>query len=170
MSRVNQSFSVGGWSLSPICQFGDGGRENENNSVQRCADEFADLEGEQRLDLAILPRSFLHLSTTELTMSASKSLPDIIQEGEKNPRGIPKALFIVRSLRRFLSGLVSTPPFRLPSRCRPHIIVDCRRTFSFSERRGRISKWLGYGHRKGTQRFPGCPSVRVVSQSAVLLV
>lgn len=59
--------------------------------------EFADSEisGEQRLDLAIFP---LHLSTTELTMSTSKTPPDIIQEGEKNPRGIPKALFIVRSL------------------------------------------------------------------------
>lgn len=30
-------------------------------------------------------------------MSTSKTPPDIIQEGEKNPRGIPKALFIVRS-------------------------------------------------------------------------
>lgn len=29
-------------------------------------------------------------------MSSSKVPPDIIQEGEKNPRGIPKAIFIVR--------------------------------------------------------------------------
>jgi hypothetical protein len=29
-------------------------------------------------------------------MSTSKAPPDIIQEGEKNPRGIPKAIFIVR--------------------------------------------------------------------------
>jgi hypothetical protein len=29
-------------------------------------------------------------------MSTSKAPPDIIKEGEKNPRGIPKAIFIVR--------------------------------------------------------------------------
>jgi len=64
--------------------------------------EFADLEisEEQRLDLAILP---LHLSTTKLTMSTSKAPPDIIQEGEKNPRGIPKALFI-NDVEEYLSG------------------------------------------------------------------
>lgn len=62
-------------------------------------------------------------------MSTSKTPTDIIQEGEKNPRGIPKALFIVRPLRRFSGLLLSTPRFRLPSRSRSCIIVDCRPDF-----------------------------------------
>ena len=56
-------------------------------------DEFTDLE--------TLSPPCAHSSTINRTMSTSKTPPDIIQDGEKNPRGIPKALFIVRALLVF---------------------------------------------------------------------
>jgi hypothetical protein len=53
--------------------------------------DFADL-GDLRAEIRSVRRLSLNYN-----MSTSKTPPDIIQEGEKNPRGIPKALFIVRS-------------------------------------------------------------------------
>ncbi len=50
-------------------------------------------------------------------MSTSKTPPDIIQDGEKNPRGIPKALFIVRALLVFWT-------FLDPMRCRLYIVTE----------------------------------------------
>ena len=52
------------------------------------------------------------------TMSASTTPANIIQQDEKNPRGIPKALFIVRS---------SVHP--APAHCRSFVSPFCRTTW-----------------------------------------
>jgi hypothetical protein len=65
-------------------------------------------------------------------MSISKTPIDIVQEGEKNPRGIPKALFIVRTLRSILNFSQSRAfapllPLHLSSRHRScTLLLICR--------------------------------------------
>lgn len=77
-------------------------------------------------------------------MSASTTTPaNIIQQDEKNPRGIPKALFIVRSSA--------------------HAAPASRRLAlsPFAERRGGVCRRPRGGCRTGHRRIPGCPSVRI---------
>ena len=111
-----------------------------------------------------------NLSTVPpITMSASASATpaDIVQhehdEKNKNPRGIPKALFIVRplTLRRGFHPQTKPPPFSP--------LADPSITCPSPERRGGVSRRPRRGHRRGSQCVSGCPSVRVFKRKSCLL-
>lgn len=93
-------------------------------------------------------------------MSTSKP-PDIVQEGEKNPRGIPKALFIVRSRALFFRPRRVSKAHSLIINHHTPFIAFAFLSILHVERRGGISWRSRRGRRKGSLCVPGCLGVRI---------